>query len=597
MIEEVTNDAAICESAWSQVVALRNHGKKEEAISLLRQLLSRYPKFVVGARGLAELLAETNQIDEAILGFQYVLSLDPNQADSALKLGVLLATHNQLSKAAECFRHTIRIQPDSAVAHRYLGMVLSSIGAYPEAIEAFQTAIGLDPTITDAFMSLGDVFSKLQRYEDSEKCYSTAVGLDPNNPMPYVSLGTCVANQNRLEEALSCFWKAIAIDPKCMAAHINAGIAYESTGQLEDALRAFQTAIDVSPEHYPTYVNLGVIYDRLGEFEKAEQCFQKTLSMEATYIPAIFNLGMMQLRNGDWVRGLQAYELRTQLPGAKKLETQKPRWNGESLAGKTILVLHEQGMGDCIQFVRYTSLLKERGARVLLNCRRSMRSLLVTCDGVDEFFPIGEALPFHDFYIPLMSLPLAFETTTTNVPHHVPYLHADPERVLRWKERLAKDSGYKIGITWRGNPTYASDRYRSIDVKLFQSLSDLGNIQFYNLQKEDVRDDIQRVADSIRIHNFGDELDRQSAFVDTAALMQCLDLVISVDTAPAHLAGATGVPVWLIVSYNNDWRWLTHRTDTPWYPTMRIYRQDRTKDWISVFERLAVDLEQRILKG
>ncbi len=589
--EQFAGTEATLDEMYTRAVGLRYQGNQAKAIGLLRQLLAIQPNHVAGSLCLADLLKETEQWNEAVFGFEHTLRLDPNCLEAALKLGVLWGQKGRPNEAAHAFSRAVEIDGNSAIARRYFGRALMDLKGFDEAIVQLQMASQLEPMVADTYMHLGHAFSGIGKPEDAVVYYSAAAEIAPKDAIPHLCLGTCLAQQSRLEEAKTSFWKALAIDPSCALAFENLGIVCESEGHLDEAYKHFSQAIQIDPQLASSHVNLGVILDRLRRYDDAEKCFHNALSVAPENIPAKFNLGMLMLRDGDWKTGFGLYELRMQLPGAKKLSVGTPMWEGDSLAGKTILVRNEQGLGDCIQFARYLPLVKNCGGRVLLSCRRSMLGLLSTCAGIDELIDANAPLPKHDMLVPMLSLPRIFGTTPENVPNTVPYLKADQARVKAWGARLAEDTGYKIGIVWRGNPGYSSDRRRSIRLENFQPIGQLSQVQFYSLQKEDVSEEIVSNRNRFQVKNFGSELDKDGAFLDTAAIMKNLDLVVSVDSSSAHLAGALGVPVWLALAYSADWRWMQNREDTPWYPTMRLFRQSSMNGWDEVFERMAGELQ------
>ncbi len=578
------------DTMYVRAIRLRFQGNQVEAIGLLRKLLTIQPNHVAGSLCLADLLKETEQWNESVFGFEHTLRLDPNCLEAALKLGVLWGQKGRSGEAAHVFSRAVKIDGNSAIARRYFGMALNDLKGFDEAIVNLQMALKLEPMVAETYLHLGHAFSGLGKLEDAVVCYSAAAENSPQDVIPHLCLGSCWAQQSRLEEAKTSFWKALSIDPNCALAFQNLGIASESEGKLDEAYEHFSRAIQIDPQLASAHVNLGVILDRHRRYDEAEKSFHVALSVAPENIPAKFNLGMLKLRNGDWKTGFGLYELRMQLPGATKLSGGTPIWDGDSLAGKTILVRNEQGLGDCIQFARYLPLVKNRGGRVLLRCRRSMLGLLSTCAGIDELIDVSAPLPKHDVLVPMLSLPRIFGTTPDNVPNMVPYLKAHQAREEAWEKRLAEDKGYKIGIVWRGNPGYSSDKRRSVRLENFQPIGQLNRVQFYSLQKEDVSEEIDSMRHRFQVRNFGSELDKEGAFLDTAAIMKSLDLVISVDSSSAHLAGALGIPVWLALAYSADWRWMLDREDTPWYPTMRLFRQSSMNGWGDVFERMAGEL-------
>jgi hypothetical protein len=294
------------------------------------------------------------------------------------------------------------------------------------------------------------------------------------------------------------------------------------------------------------------------------------------------------LQAGDWRRGWVEYEWRRKTKPCSPSRFSQPLWSGESLAGKTILLHAEQGLGDTIQFVRYAPLVKRYDARVIVECQKPLLRLLAGCPGIDRLIGEGEELPAFDVQAPLMSLPAILNTTLENMPADVPYIFAAPELVARWRERLGSIEGFKIGISWQGNPRFPGDRFRSIPLRCFAALARLPGVRLISLQKGAGREQLVEVRDDFPVVDLADELDEEAGpFMDRAAVMKNLDLVVTSDTAIAHLAGALGVPAWVALKFAADWRWLLDRSDSPWYPSMRLFRQQTRGDWSQVFARMA----------
>ena len=330
-----------------------------------------------------------------------------------------------------------------------------------------------------------------------------------------------------------------------------------------------------------------------GRFEEAHGLLKEAVALKPDYAVARMALGQASLLLGRFEEGWPDYEWRWLTPEYAPRPFAQPRWQGEPVAGRTVLLYAEQGHGDTLQFVRYAALLKARGAAVVVECQPALLELLRRTPGIDRLVPLGGPLPFFDYHAPLLSLPGAFRTTLATVPADVPYLFADPARVAAWRERLAAEPGFKVGLIWQGNPKFTGDRKRSIPLRHYAALAQLPGVRLYSLQRGDGAAQLDALAGAFVVTDLGRAEDEHS-FAETAAMMCALDLVITSDTGPAHLAGGLGVSVWVALTLAPDWRWLAGREDCPWYPTMRLFRQRRPGDWDDVFARLAAALRDRL---
>jgi hypothetical protein len=341
--------------------------------------------------------------------------------------------------------------------------------------------------------------------------------------------------------------------------------------------------------------NLGTVLKEQGNLEEAIACFERALQIEPDCAAAHWNRALIDLLTGDFARGWREYAWRWQTTQQVRRPFPQPEWDGQPLAEKTLLLHAEQGLGDTIQCIRYAPWVKQRAARVIVECQRPLFRLLSGFPGIDQLVAQGDALPQFDVQLPLLSLPGIHGTNGENVPARNPYLFAAAELVQRWRQRLSALEGVKIGISWQGNPKYASDRYRSIPLIQFAALAEIPGVCWISLQKGLGAEQLGAAGDCFRVRDFAAELDEASGpFMDTAAIMRNLDLVITSDTVNAHLAGALGVPVWVALPFVPDWRWLLNRSDTPWYPTMRLFRQGKAGDWPGVFADLQAALRARL---
>src|SRR5262249_39764638 len=407
------------------------------------------------------------------------------------------------------------------------------------------------------------------------------------------NLGLALLQLGQQEDAISHFRLALRINPRYAEAHANFGLATRQAGVLEEAVFHYRQALRINPNLPATHYNLGLALAALGREDDALAAQRRALQLEPNHGGAHLAKSFLLLLQGNFEEGWAEYEWRWKFNKIPMYQGPVPRWDGSARDRQTILLYAEQGYGDMLQFVRYASLVKQRAARVLLACPESMIPILSTCRDIDGLLAAGTALPAFDAQAPLLSLPGIFGTTLETIPGNVPYLEADPKLVEHWREQLRHLTGFKIGIAWQGDTKFIWDRWRSIPVEIFASLAGQRGIHLISLQKGPGREQAQHLTRKIRLIDFADRLDGTSgAFMDTAAIMNSLDLVITSDTAVAHLAGALGAPVWVALSYAPEWRWLRERENSPWYPTMRLFRQDRPGNWEGVVERMIGELRK-----
>jgi tetratricopeptide (TPR) repeat protein len=384
--------------------------------------------------------------------------------------------------------------------------------------------------------------------------------------------------------------------------HFNLGNILFDRNQLPEAIACYRQALCLDPNHVGSHRKLASAFSRLGMLRESQQHNDEVLRIDPVDTTALYRRGTMRLLQGDLEGGWQDYEQRLAFPWAKPRAFEKPRWDGSPLQDKTILVYADHGLGDTLQFARYLPLLKQRGATVLLECQPALTKLLGGIEGIDLLIPAGSPLPSFDVFIPLLSLPCLFRTTLTSIPTTIPYLTVDPRRIEFWRQELerlkalnpeptatvgfAVGSGLNIGIVWQGSMPYQGD-CRSVPLQHFEPLARVQRVRLVSLQ---VGPGMQQLAAAyFPVIDLGRKFDLNS-LEDLAAAMQNFDLVVTVDTAAAHLAGALGLPVWVALSQFPDWRWMLERTDSPWYPTMRLFRQNNMADWTSVFERIASEI-------
>jgi tetratricopeptide (TPR) repeat protein len=549
------------------------------------------------AFGTAVQLHRAGRLPQARALYQQVLARQPNHADALHLLGVIAHQVGQNDVAVDLIGKAIAVKPDYPQAHCNLGNALRDMGRLDEAIAACRRAIALKPDLPEAHCNLGNAQQEKGQLGDAVAAYRQAIALKPDYPEAHSNLGASLRENQQLDEAIAACRKAIALRPGFAAAHSNLGIALHVNQQLEEAVDAYRQAIALQPNLPEAHYNLGTALRDQGLLDEAVAAYHQAISLKPKYAEAHYNLARVLLLRGEFLPGFKALEwrwLNKDFPDPRWKFAQ-PQWDGSDLTNQTIVLHAEQGFGDTIQFVRYVPLVAARGATVVFGCDPALRRLLKGTSGIGRWVDFGEALHPFDVHCPLMSLPAAFGTTLQTIPQDVPYLRAGPEAVERWRRELAGDGHpFRVGLVWAGRPTHQNDRNRSLSLANLAPLARATGVGFYSLQKGEAGKQATNPPAGMELIDRTEEL---NDFADTAALMANLDLVISVDTAVAHLAGAMGKPVWMLLPFVPDWRWLLGREDSPWYPTMRLFRQPTRGDWDSVIDEVARALSLRVEDG
>ncbi len=507
-----------------------------------------------------------------------------------------LALHRagQLADAERLYQSFLARQPDDPDALHLLGVLHHQQGRHARAVELIGRAIALRPGAPVFHSNLAEVLRVLGEHERAAEACRTALRLKPDYPGALNNLGLALRGLGRHAEAIEHFRRALALDPECADVHNNLGDSLRREGQTAEAEAALQEALRLQPDYAEAHNNLALLRLRQGRLDEALAGFTEAVRIKPDYADTRCNRGMAWLLLGDFARGWPEYEWRRRTKGVAPRTFPQPDWDGSPLQGRKIFLYAEQGLGDAIQFVRYAPLVKEKGGVVLVEAPPRLLPLLKSCPGIDSLVPAGGLLPPFDTQSPLLSLPGLLGTTLATIPAAVPYLSPDPDLVRRWREELKRVPGFRVGIAWQGSPTYGDDQLRSIPLRRFAPLARLPGVRLVSLQKGPGTEQLTAVGREWGIHDLGPGLDQErGAFMDTAAIMACLDLVVISDSAIAHLAGALAVPTWVALPDACDWRWLLERTDSPWYPTLRLFRQRRGGSWDEVFARIAEELSHR----
>lgn len=498
----------------------------------------------------------------------------------------------RLDEAARIYQEILATTPHCADALHLLGLVDAAMGKHDSAAQRINQAIQLAPATAVYHANLAKLFRETNQLELAEASYRETVRLDPQMAEALLGLGLILKKQGRRDEATTWFRRAVDCDPNMLLARMQLGSAMRWAGNLEEAEASYRRALEIDPNHARAHSNLGGVLRLLGNLEEGADFCRRAIELQPDYVMGHLNLGIILLALGDTQAGWPEYEWRLKLEGATVSSQCQPVWDGSPLDGRTIMLFLEQGMGDVFHFIRYVPLLCQQGARVLVECPSGLIPLLQHADlGIDQLVPRGSTLPPFDVACPLLSLPGILGTTIETIPTDVPYLQASSELVDTWRHKLNELDGIKVGIAWQGNKKHPEDRWRSIPLAHFEPLSRVEGVTLFSLQKGQGAEQVRSCG--FPVVDWTAEIDNtHGPFTDTAAIMTRLDLVVTCDSALAHLAGALGIPVWTALPTAADWRWFQHRDDSPWYPTMRLFRQQELGNWRELFERIARDLAE-----
>lgn len=550
-------DALTC---YQRAMALLRSQRLEEALAGFTQASALEPDSARFHAARAGVLCDLRRLDAALAGFDRAIELEPRWVWLHLSRGATAFIAGRMELALASYDEVLALEPGSAAGHKGRGAVLLNLNRPDEALLSLDKAVEQEPRSAEAHQGRGSALRALGRNTEALASWDAAVKLNSGWALPYTNRGPALQDLERPEEALESCDRALALGFDSVETHINRGGALHDLGRLEESLASYERAMALEPRSASAHCNAGLMYLQLGRLET----------------------------------GWRLYERRPEASSKSAAPTQRAWRACEGFAGKTLFIEWEQGFGDTIQFCRYVKLAEERGARVLFAVQDPLRRVLAGLSTTVQF--LGEtATPREfDFHYPLLSLPLAFGTRMANIPCLERYLSAEPARAARWGERLGTH-GLKVGICWQGNPRNRAETGRSPPLRLFAPLAAIPGVRLISLQKGPGVEQLADLPPGMTVEVLGEEFDGgPDAFVDTAAVMDNLDLVITCDTSVAHLAGALGRPTWLALKHIPEWRWFLDREDSPWYPAHRLFRQTRRGDWDSVFAAMRAALLERI---
>ena len=632
-------------------IALAQINKHDEAVASLREALRLKPDSSEILNNLGAVLGQQGQFEESEKCYRRCLELKPDYLGAYCNISLVLKDLGKLDDAVACLREAIRQKPDYVDAHYSLGHMLAHQNKWEEALAPYREAVRLNPHYAQAQFGLGAALLKLSRSEEAVPHLRQAVQLKPNVPEGHHNLGNALLDLGNLDEALPHLQQATRLkphDPWMEKDHGKAlvqwwqraaerqrndseifhelGNVLIGQGRLDEAVASYRRVLELKPGSVETFHSLAAALSNQGKLEEAEKICRQIIQLRPNFVEAISTLATVvkaqgrldeavehyskaiQLRphdgyshwgravtwllQGKYAEGWKEYEWRWRCRGVHASQQRQPQWDGSPLVGRRILLDMEQGLGDIIHFIRYAPLVKQRGGVVVFECPRALCKLLARSPGLDRLVPQGCYLPEYDVHAPLLSLPGLFGTTLDNLPVDIPYLFPDPQQVEKWESELGSTHELKIGINWRGGALYIHDRHRSASYKVFAPLFQIEGVRIFSLQKGPGSEELEQT--DFPVTDLGNRIE---SFADSAAILKNLDLLITVDTAIAHCAGGLGVPVWVALPFAPDWRWVVGRDDSPWYPSMRLFRQKRWGDWDEVFQRITAMVFARFLSN
>jgi tetratricopeptide (TPR) repeat protein len=601
-------DLAIQLNPYISLVSF-NRGLILHALNRFNEALESYdlaikinPNYADAFFNRGNILQELKRFDEALESYDFAIKINPNYASAFFNRGNIFKDFNRLNEALDSYNFAIKINPNYASAFLNRGNILQEFKRFDEALESYDLAIKINPNYADAFFNRGNIFKEFNRFNEALESYDLAIKINPNYADAFFNRGIILQELKRFDEALESYDLAIKINPNYVDAFVNRGNTLQELKRFYEALESNDLAIKINPNFAELFYNRGIILQELKRFDEAFDSYDFAIKINPDYADAYWNKSLSLLLLGKVELGWQLFEWRWKREPLLLHSRcfSQPLWLGqEELHGKTMLLHAEQGLGDTIQFCRYAKLVKARGAHVILEVPQALVGLLSQLEGVDELIPTGSTLPDFDYHCPLMSLPLAFKTELNSIPSSTKYISADLNKSKEWRHKLGPTEKLKVGVVWNGGfranqpKVWSVNERRNIQLSIFSSYLKDVDVDFYSLQKGDpAESEIKgRELDFWPNGNFYNFMGEVNDFTDTAALIDNLDLVIAVDTSTAHLAAAMGKPTWILNRFDSCWRWLLDRNDSPWYESVKLYRQDESRDWAAVMTQVVQDLK------
>jgi tetratricopeptide (TPR) repeat protein len=623
-------------AAWHSNLgaAYRGAGQTDRAIASFRKAIRLDPNHTDAHYNLGNVLADDGRTEEAEETFRHLLDIDRQHAEAHFALGNMMRSQRRYLEAITSYRAACELRPEFATAHFALGNALSANhkadsqetanqknGGSPgkqstsakeaarnllaEVATCYERTLQIEPRHAKACNNLGTVRQDQDRLEEAIACYRRALALAPESTEAYVNLGTAFTDQGNLDEAVACYRRALQINPEFADAHFNLGNAQRAQDQLKEAAASYARAVQLAPDHFEAQVNRAVVLKDQRQFDQAIACYDRLLAVNPDCAEAHFNRSLIWLQQGDFAQGWVEYEWRRRQGAPVRRASTLPEWDGSPLGDRSLLIVCEQGVGDEIMFASCLAEVADRVARCVVECDPRLAMLLARSFPGVEFIEItaGESKtdgertgPPCDVQIPLGSLPRFLRPSFESFPRHDAILKPDLELLQSWRSRLVRlGEGLKIGISWRGGKEADVRRKRSTSLDQWRSLLTTPDVSFINLQYDKTTDEMSAFAEATgsRLYDWS-EIDPLVDLNGFAALVAALDLVISVDNSTVHLAGALGTPCWVLLPFASDWRWFLDREDSPWYPSVHLFRQSQVCEWDKLFDRVLHTLHNEI---
>lgn len=576
--------------------AIQSHqaGNLQAAEQFYSQVIEQNPEHPIALHSMAVLAHQTGQNQTAVELVAKAITSNPQIPQFHNTRGLILEAVGNFSEAICSYEKAISLDPNFAQGHLNIAIALQSNGDFAGAVKKCDQIISLYGQSAQVYNLMGYSLEQQKKYLRAIESYRQAIELQPDFAEPYNHISVILNDQGQYDQAVENAKKALEIDRDYVEAYNNLGTALNGIGDYCQAMENYKKAISLNPDFAEAYYNLANCLRNQNQCDHAIEFYKKAIQLNPDYPHAHWNLSHAYLLTGQFSQGWKEYRWRRN----RQLgiisyphHYEQPLWDGSSFVGKRLLIHYEQGFGDNIQFVRYLPMVKQRGGSVIFEVRKPLYDLFEQIEGVDEFVlanPDGKP-PEVDFdiHISPLDLPGLFETTLENIPSATPYIYAAPEKTKLWRNKVDTDS-FKVAVNWSGSKLHGNDHNRSSSLSNFLALTKIEGVKFYSLQKDRAGEEIKQLAADMTIVDLGKDFED---FSDTAAAIENMDLVISVDTSVLHLAGAMGKLVWGLIAYEPEWRWMLDREDSPWYATMRLFRQKNRGDWDQLFAAVAEQLQ------
>jgi len=566
----------------------------DTAIALITRAVRIAPDRPIYYRNLGNAYKDKGLHPQAMACFRRVVKLDPDNPEAYFKLGAIENESGNEETAVDWYNRALDLNPSMAEAWYNLGLIMVSRQNITEAIRCFQKAIQIYPDFMEAIYQLGKIYKQQRKIHPAKANFHRVLELKPDMPDALFNLALVHADSGECDTAVQYYQRVLKIAPDSAETLYNLANLIAKDDRFDDAIRLLKKALRIRPDHADSYNNLGLNLKALGKLDEAIRQYRKAIEINPALAHIHLNLALALLLAGKFSEGWREYDWRFEVDCYKSDYRYRDRkiWDGKPFKDKRLLIHEDQGLGDTLQFIRYLPLVKELGGTVIFEARREIITLIDEFPGIDtlvECPPEGASNVKFDYYIPLLSIPGRLGTKPGSIPANIPYLFGEAEKCAFWKEKM-KRPVMKIGLIWAGNKSHVNDRSRSCSLDRFNWLQNIPNISVFSLQKAvSAQEEIE--LNKLGAGNLGPQF---KDFSDTAAAIENLDLVIAVDTAVAHLAGAMGKPTWILLHFDPDWRWLLERTDSPWYPTVRLFRQRKPGDWDGVMSTVCRALKEHV---